>query len=70
MNKYWITGIIGACALVVASIMAVDSTANPLPRLTETAKIVQAANTFLAGLDAKQRESVLYAFDNQQQRAR
>ena len=70
MTKYWITGIIGACALVVASIMAVDSTANPLPRSTETAKIVQAANTFLASLDAKQRESVLYAFDNQQQRAR
>jgi hypothetical protein len=32
--------------------------------------IVQAANSFIASLDAKQRDSVLYAFDNEQQRAR
>ena len=70
MTKYWITGIAVTCALVTASIMAVDSTAKSLPRSTETAQIVQAANSFLATLDAKQRESVLYAFDNEQQRAR
>ena len=36
----------------------------------ETAKIVSAANAFLASLDAGQRRSVMYAFDDQQQRAR
>jgi Protein of unknown function (DUF3500) len=70
MTKYWITGIAFTCALVSASIMAVDSTAKSLPRSTETAQIVQAANSFLATLDSKQRERVLYAFDNEQQRAR
>jgi hypothetical protein len=50
--------------------MAVDSTAKSLPRSTETAQIVQAANSFLATLDAKQRASVLYTFDNEEQRAR
>ena len=70
MTKYWITGIAVACALVAASIMAVDSTAKSLPRSAETAQIVQAANSFLAALDTKQRESVLYAFGNEQQRER
>ncbi len=70
MTKYWITGIAVACALVAASIMAVDSTAKSLPPSAETAQIVQAANSFLAALDTKQRESVLYAFGNEQQRAR
>src|SRR5271155_5611182 len=36
----------------------------------ETAKIVSAANAFRASLDAGQRRSVMYAFDDQQQRAR
>ncbi|MGB8536749.1 MAG: DUF3500 domain-containing protein [Acidobacteriaceae bacterium] len=36
----------------------------------ETAKIVSAANAFLASLDTGQRRSVMYAFDDQQQRAR
>jgi hypothetical protein len=70
MTKYWITGIAVSCALVAASIMALDSTAKSLPRSAETARIVQAANSFLATLDAKQRGSALYAFDNEQQRAR
>ena len=35
-----------------------------------TAKIVKAANAFLATLDEKQKKSVLFAFDDQQQRAR
>jgi hypothetical protein len=56
--------------LVVASIMALDSTAKSLPRSTETARIVQAANSYLATLEPKQRQSVLYAFDDEQQRAR
>ena len=64
MTKYWITGIAVACALVAASIMAVDSTAKSLPRSAETAQIVKAANNFLASLDAKQRQRVMYAFDD------
>jgi len=37
---------------------------------TATARIVSAANTFLSTLDAKQRQSVLFAYDDTQQRAR
>ncbi len=37
---------------------------------TATSRIVGAARTFLATLDAKQRQSVLFAFDDDQQRAR
>jgi Protein of unknown function (DUF3500) len=35
-----------------------------------TARIVRAANTFLSTLDEKQRQRVLYAFDDQEQRKR
>src|SRR5580692_2995272 len=35
-----------------------------------TARIVSAADTFLATLNDKQRQSVLYSFDDEQQRAR
>jgi Protein of unknown function (DUF3500) len=37
---------------------------------TATSRIVSAANTFLSTLDQKQRQSVLFAFDNEEQRAR
>lgn len=37
---------------------------------TATARIVSAANTFLNTLDAKQRQSVVFAFDDEKQRAR
>jgi Protein of unknown function (DUF3500) len=37
---------------------------------TETAKIVSAADAFLASLDAEKRRSVVYAFNDEQQRAR
>ncbi|HEV7506673.1 MAG TPA: DUF3500 domain-containing protein [Thermoanaerobaculia bacterium] len=37
---------------------------------TATARIVSAANTFLSTLDAKQRQSVLFAFGDEKQRAR
>jgi hypothetical protein len=37
---------------------------------TPTARIVGAANSFLSTLDQKQRESVLFAFDDEQQRMR
>ena len=36
---------------------------------TPTARIVHAANSFLSTLDEKQRQSVLFAFDNEKQRA-
>jgi hypothetical protein len=37
---------------------------------TATSRIVSAANTFLSTLDQKQRQSVLFAFDDEQQRKR
>jgi len=37
---------------------------------TATTRIVSAANTFLSTLDEKQRKSVLFAFDDEKQRAR
>ncbi len=37
---------------------------------TATSRIVSAANTFLSTLDQKQRQSVLFAFDDEQQRQR
>src|SRR5271157_5765016 len=49
-------------ALVCASLTVVRAQ-------TPTARIVSAANTFLSTLDAKQRQSVLFAFNDQKQRA-
>jgi len=69
MTKYWIIGIVGSCVLIAATCMAVVSAVNGLPRPTESAHIVHAANTFLATLDEKQRQAALYAFDNEHQRA-
>ena len=40
------------------------------PPQTTTSKIVTAANAFLATLDARQKQSVLYSFDDDQQRRR
>src|SRR5438270_6242686 len=37
---------------------------------TATSRIVSAANTFLSTLDQKQRQSVLFAFDDEKQRTR
>jgi hypothetical protein len=44
--------------------------AVPAVAQTATARIVSAANTFLSTLDAKQRQSVLFAYDDEKQRAR
>ena len=44
--------------------------ANAAMAQTATARIVSAANIFLSTLDQKQRESVLFAFDDEQQRVR
>jgi hypothetical protein len=44
--------------------------ANAAMAQTATARIVSAANTFISTLDQKQRASVLFAFDDEKQRAR
>jgi hypothetical protein len=56
------------CILAVLAAASLSLTAAT--PANETAKIVFAANTFLASLDAGQRRSVMYAFDDEQQRAR
>ena len=53
------------CALIVASLAANIARAD-----TTSARIVSAANSFLATLDAKQRQSVLFAYDDEKQRVR
>jgi hypothetical protein len=55
--------IIGAVTLICASMTAAAAQ-------TATSQIVSAANTFLSVLDAKQRQRVLFAFDDPKQRAR
>ena len=55
----------GAGALAAIWLSVTAATAQ-----TATARIVKAANAFLATLDQKQRQNVLYAFDDEQQRAR
>jgi Protein of unknown function (DUF3500) len=56
------------CILAVLAATSLSLTAAT--PANETAKIVFAANAFLASLDAGQRRSVMYAFDDEQQRAR
>jgi hypothetical protein len=51
-----------ACFLISLSLSATAQTA--------TSKIVSAANAFLATLDQKQKQSVMFAFDDEQQRKR
>jgi Protein of unknown function (DUF3500) len=55
--------VLGASALLCVAAHAADA---PTP----TARIVGAANAFLEALDAKQRATVLFAFDDDAQRAR
>jgi hypothetical protein len=57
----------------IAALAAVTCAFVSLPGAiaeTATAKIVSAANAFLATLDQKQRQTVLFAFHDEQQRAR
>jgi hypothetical protein len=56
---------VGAIAIVLICLSM--STAQ---QQTVTSRIVSAANSFLGTLDEKQRQSVLYAFDDQDQRKR
>jgi len=57
---------ISVLAALTCIFLCVSGAADPAP----TAKIVSAANAFLATLDQKQRQTVLFAFDDEQQRAR
>lgn len=58
----------GFCSLAMLAAASLSLTAAT--PANETAKIVSAANAFLASLDSGQRRSVMYAFDDKQQRAR
>jgi hypothetical protein len=53
---------VGALAVICSSVTAAAAQ-------TATSQIVGAANTFLSALDEKQRQSVLFAFDDEKQRA-
>lgn len=53
------------CALGIVFLAVIDATAR-----TATSQIVAAANTFLSTLDQKQRQNVLFAFDDEKQRQR
>jgi hypothetical protein len=53
-----------AAVVAVACISATGAVAQ-----SATAKIVGAANTFLSRLDVKQRQRVMFAFDDEKQRA-
>jgi hypothetical protein len=57
-----------ACVLGASALLCVAAHAADVP--TPTARIVGAANAFLSTLDAKQRGAVLFAFDDDAQRAR
>jgi len=54
----------------LAGIVLVGVALSTAQEQTVTPRIVSAANSFLATLDQKQRQSVLYAFDDQEQRRR
>ncbi|HEY6331076.1 MAG TPA: DUF3500 domain-containing protein, partial [Blastocatellia bacterium] len=56
------------CAMLALALMWLPAKA-PLAQ-TATSRIVRAANTFLSTLDQKQRSSMLFAFDDNTQRAR
>lgn len=54
----------------IAAIAAIWLSVITISAQTATARIVRAANTFLSTLTEKQRQSVLFSFDDEQQRAR
>src|SRR4051812_22865927 len=53
---------------IVGAVMLIRMSARADVAQPETAQVVKAANAFLATLDAKQRESVSFAFDDEKQR--
>jgi hypothetical protein len=56
--------------LKLASVTLIFFSLSGAMAQTATSRIVSAANSFLSALDAKQRQSVLFAFDDEQQRKR
>jgi hypothetical protein len=54
----------------LGTLVLVGMSANALLAQTATFRIVSAANTFLATLHEKQRQSVMFAFDDERQRNR
>jgi hypothetical protein len=58
--------VVGAIPVLTLTIFSVSGAIAQ----TATSRIVKAANTFLATLDEKQRQTVLFAFDDEQQRKR
>jgi hypothetical protein len=53
----------------LATFAVIGSSVTAAPAQTPTSRIVSAANTFLSTLSEKQRQSVLYSFDDEKQRA-
>jgi hypothetical protein len=65
MNVFSMRAIRGVGALTLICLSAIAASAQ-----TATSRIVGEAKTFLSTLDEKQRQSVLFAFDDEKQRAR
>ncbi len=53
----------------ISALALICSTVTAISAQTATSRIVSAANTFLSTIDDKQRQSVLFAFDDEKQRA-
>jgi len=66
MNAYTARTLRSLCAAAMMCLVAQTTGAQP----QATTRIVSAANDFLATLDQKQRLGVMFAFDDEQQRAR
>ena len=56
--------------LIATAAISLSLTISFAQQTASTASIVSAANAFLASLDASQRQSVLYDFNDNEQRAR
>lgn len=65
MNRVWIRPL---CVMVTVALLGAPARAQDGQKAT--ARVVAAANAFLATLDAKQRAAVVFAFDDQKQRTR
>ena len=67
MKTLSMSSAVGACLWAAAIHLAAHQAAA---QTAITPRIVTAANSFLSTLDEKQRHSVLFAFDDEKQRAR
>ena len=71
MQSFWIRTVLGLGALALLSLSLTPAPpAPPIQDEHQNARIVTAANQFLSTLDAKQRQTVVFAFDDAAQRAR